>query len=105
MLDRISRNLTVSLTTSITTTEEIGFKGYGGGMVHVPNGSSVTSLTWWSAPEPGGTYEAAYDKDGNAVTQTVAADQAHPIPLALFGCGAIKAVANAAGNVQVSLKT
>lgn len=96
--------MSVQLTNAIGTTEEIGYELYGGGTVHVPNGSSVTSLTWWSASERGGTYEAAYDKDGNAVTQTVAADQAHPIPIALFGAAAIKAVANASGSVEVSLK-
>lgn len=105
MLDRITRRQSVSLNTAIGTTEEIQYESYGGGTVHVPAGSSVTTLTWWSAPKPGDTYEPAYDKDGAAVTQTVAADQAHPIPLALFGAGAIKAVSNAAGDVQVSRKT
>lgn len=105
MLDRITKRMTVSVTTDIATTEEIPYGIYGGGSIHIPDGSSITSITWSSAPEKGDTYEAAYDKDGLAVTQTVAANGAYPIPLALFGAGAIKAVGNAAGTIYVSRKT
>jgi hypothetical protein len=86
---------------------EILYSEYTSGQVHLVNGSLITELTWYSAPEAGGTYEPAYDYDGNAITQTVAANQAHPIPLALIGCIAIKAVTSAgtAGTIDVSLKS
>lgn len=86
---------------------EILYGEYTSGMVFLANGNTITELTWYSAPEAGGTYEPAYDYDGNAITQTVAADQAHPIPLALIGCRAIKAVTTAgtADTIDISLKS
>lgn len=104
-LSRRTDNYTVSLTDAAGTTEIIQYDAYSGGMVCVPNGSSVTSLTWHAADTAGGTFEPAYDEHGNALTQTVAANYAIQIPSALFGAGGIKAVANAAGDVEVSLKS
>lgn len=94
----------LSLNTAVSTTPEIDYEHFSGGTIYIPDGSSITTLTWHVAPEKGGTYLAAQDSSGDAVTQTVAADEAHPIPEALFGARAIKAVVNAAGDVEVSLK-
>lgn len=94
----------VAVTDDIATTPEIPFGEFAGGSVHVPDGSGITTLTWHSAPNPGGTYEPAYDSAGDAVAQTVAQNQAHPIPVALYGAGAIKAVGNTSGTIEVSLK-
>lgn len=94
----------VVLNTAIGTTGEMLFGEFSSGMVFIPAGSSVTTLTWWAAPEGGGTYLAAYDYDGVAVTQTVSASKSYPIPLALLGCRAIKAVTNVAGAMDVSFK-
>ncbi len=105
-IDRLSRAvLTVSLNTAEGTTEEIPYEAYAGGMVFIPSGSSITTLTWWAAPKRGGTFLAAKDEDAAAVTQTVAASDAIEIPKALYGAGAIKAVTNASGNVEISFKT
>lgn len=106
-------NQTVGIDTAIGTTEEIPFGEFAGGMVHIPNGSSITSLTWWSSYELGGTFEAAlHSEDGNvtpityvATVQTVAADGAYPIPCELVGSASLKAVGDAAGTVYVSLKS
>ena len=99
--------LAVTLNTATSTTEEIRLGSYSGGFVYLPTteAASVTSLTWYVAEKPGGTYHPAYDEDGVAVTQTVAHTRAYAIPSSLFGAAAIKAVSNAAGTVSVSLKS
>lgn len=107
MLDRLSvLQVDVAVTTSVATCTEIPFGSYGGGIVFIPTtaGASVTSLTWYVAEKMGGTYLAAYDEDGVAVTQTVAHTKAYAIPSALFGARALKAVANAAGTIIISVK-
>tara|TARA_Y100000593_G_scaffold80998_1_gene151349 strand:- start:2659 stop:2883 length:225 start_codon:yes stop_codon:yes gene_type:complete len=74
-------------------------------MVYVPAGSSITTLTWHAAEKPGGTYLAAEDASSSAVTQTVAASQAHPIPTALQGAQVIKATGNAVGTIDITMKS
>lgn len=101
---RESSKNSFSLNTAVGTTQEIPYLYYAGGMIFVPTGSSITSLTWHVAPEAGGTYLPAQDSDGAAVTQTVAAAKAYPIPEALFGAPYIKAVVDAAGSVTISFK-
>jgi hypothetical protein len=106
MLDRLSSTIvSVALNTAIGTTEEIPYGSYAHGMVLIPaTASAITLLTWWVADKPGGSYLAAYDDVGVAVTQTVSHTKAYPIPVALSGARAIKAVVNAAGTVTVTLK-
>jgi hypothetical protein len=72
----------------------------------IPVGSSITSLTWYESDDVGGTYVAAYDDSSPpaAVTQTVSAGKGYPIPTILAGARALKIVADASGNVTVSLK-
>lgn len=98
-------DITAGATEAAST--EILYGEYTSGMVHLANGNTITELTWYAAPKAGGTYEPAYDYDGVAITQTVAADQSHPIPLALIGNIAIKAVTTAgtADTIDVSLKS
>lgn len=94
----------VALNTAIGTTEEIPFSEASGGIVRLPAGSAITTLTWWASEAIGGTFAPAYDEDGVAVVQTVAHTRACAIPSALFGAASIKAVVNAAGTVYVHLK-
>lgn len=89
---------------SITDSQEILYGEYTCGEVQIPAGSSITSLAWWVAPKAGGTYLPARDYNGVLVTQTVAHSNAYPIPLALIGNVVLKALANAAGTIDVSLK-
>lgn len=106
-LHRFSTNiLTVTVDTTAAASEEILYSEYTSGTVHIPTvaGASITTLTWHVAPVAGGTYLPAQDYDGAAVTQTVAKTKAYPIPLALIGSVALKAVGNAAGTVDISLK-
>lgn len=102
---RYSETSTVALTTSAATTPEIDVSHFASGTIAVPTGSSITSLTYYTAPDMGGTYLAAYDDAGNAITQTVAAAKSYAMPAAIFGAAAIRIKANAAGNVTVALKT
>lgn len=94
----------VAMTDSAATTAEIPYSEASGGMFRIPAGSSITSLTWYSSESIGGTFAAAYDEDGVAVTQTVVHTRSYAIPAALFGSGSIKAVVNAAGTVYMRLK-
>ena len=105
MLDRFTTTIpSVTVATAVANSEEIMSGSYAGGMIFVPSGSTITTITWYAAEKAGGTYLAAYDADGVALTQTVAASKAYEIPAALFGCRAIKAVGNAAGTLAISLK-
>jgi len=91
-----ARVRTVSLNTAAGTTEEIEIGMAVRGEIHIPTGSSVTSITWWSSTEANGTYITCYDSANAAVTQTVAAARAHSLPAALFGRKFVKGVVNAA---------
>ena len=105
MLDRLSVTITShTVSTTAATTDEIKFGPYAGGMISIPVGSSITTLTWNTADEPGGTYLPASDEGGAAITQTVSAGKAYQIPTALYGAHAIKPVVNSAGTVGLSLK-
>lgn len=103
-LTRCSIQQPLTVDTVLADAEELGFSDWITGIVYVPSGSTITSLTWYAAYERGGTFYAAYDSNGDAVTQTVAATKAYPIPLALAGAVALKAVGDADGTVYVSLK-
>lgn len=113
MKSNFSTNQEVAVTTSLATTQEIPYGEFAGGVVHVPNGSSITSLTWHSSHKQGGDYEPAMHSVNEHVTpitfvatvQTVAADGAYPIPVELVGSAALKIVGDAAGTVYVSFKS
>jgi len=94
----------VTVATAVATSQVIRYGPWAGGMVYIPAGSSMTTLTWHACETEDGTYLAAEDAASSAVTQTVAASQAHPIPVALAGARFIKATANAAGVMGVTLK-
>lgn len=98
----------VSAAAAVADSTEILYSEYTSGMVHLANGNTITELTWYSAPSAGGAYEPAHDYDGDAIVQAaIAADESHPIPLALIGCIAIKAVTTAgtADTIDISLKS
>lgn len=99
-----SSPFTVTVDTTAAASEEIVFSDQAGGRFQVPAGSSITSITWWDAPEPDGTFVAAYDEFGAAITQVVSAGKSYEIPSSLAGAGALKAVGDAAGTIVVNLK-
>lgn len=106
-LDRLPNTLPdVSVTDAIATCDVIPFGSYSGGFVIIPTtaGASVTSLTWYVSDKETGTFVAAYDEDGVAVTQTVAHSKAYAIPSAIFGARFVKILANAAGTLILTVK-
>lgn len=94
----------VAVGTAIGDSQAIGYGPFASGMVYVPAGSSLTTLTWHACETADGTYLEAEDASSTAVTQTVAAGQAHPIPESLIGAQFLKITGNAAGTVGVTLK-
>jgi len=94
---------TVAVGTAVANSGEIGYGEFSAGEVFIPDGSSITTLTWHVAQTAGGTYLAAYNASG-AIAQTVAANRAYPIPTDLAGARFLKATGNAAGTIGVSLK-
>lgn len=115
-IQRETFDLTVALTADATTTPTIGFQKAVCGTIHIPSGSPITSLTWYSgytAPATASEAEAAtvflpaYDSAATpaAVTQTVAAGRSYPIPVALAGSRFLRCVVNSAGTAYITWKT
>lgn len=107
----VFKTCTVPAVADIATASEVDFREAKCGMIHVPAGSSITTLTFYVSDKIGGTYLPAYTEQNAAVALTVAASRAYPIPLslnqvlsALEGAGAFKMIGNVAGTVNVSLK-
>lgn len=94
----------VSVGVAAAASSPIEYGDFASGMVYVPSGSTITTLTWHASLSFNGTYIAADDAAGAAVVQTVAAGQAHPIPAALTGARFLKITGDAAGIVGVTLK-
>jgi hypothetical protein len=93
----------VTVDTAVGVSTAIGYGDFEKGMVHVPAGSSLTTLTWHASNYINGTYLPVNNASG-AVTQTVSAGKAYPIPSDVIGAQFLKITGNAAGVVGVSLK-
>lgn len=115
-LQRESWDTAVALMTSSSTTPTIPFQKAIAGTVHIPSGSSITTLTWYSgytapatssAAESATVFVAAYDSAATpaAVTQTVTANRSYPIPAALAGSRYLRVTGDAAGTVYFTWKT
>jgi hypothetical protein len=107
MLQRFSNTIPdLTVAVAVADSEEISFGSYSGGFIFTESDSGITTITWYVAEKPGGTYLVAYDEDSVAITQTVTTSRAYAIPSALFGARAVKAVASAgtADTVMVCLK-
>jgi hypothetical protein len=90
--------------TSLANSTEILFSQWAGAQVYVPTGASATSLTWYSAPVSGGAFLPVQDGAGVAVTSTISGGMCCLIPAACFGCGVLKAVANAEVSLKIHFK-
>ena len=93
----------VAVGTAVDSSDEIGYESFASGMVFIKT-AGMTTLTWHASATRGGTYMAAEDASSAAVSQTVANNQAHPIPVALLGARFLKITGNVAGTVAISLK-
>jgi hypothetical protein len=85
------------------SSKAIAYGDFEKGMVHIPSGSSLTTLTWHVSTSERGTYLPAYNSTG-AITQTVAAGRSYPIPSDLQGAAWLKITGNTAGSVGLTLK-
>lgn len=94
-----------SLNTAESTTPEILYGDFEYGIIFIPSGSPITSLTFYAAPESGGDFLPLYDVTNAAVTMTVAAGRAYPIPAECIAAKAIKIVSDAAGDVEMSFRS
>jgi hypothetical protein len=94
----------VAVDTAIADSGPIDYRGWAGGEVGAPAGSSLTTLTWYTCTTRDGTYLLKKDGFGNTVATTIAASQSAEIPKSLFGAMFLKIVGNADGAVNVSLK-
>lgn len=100
-------SFSLSANTAASTTDIIDYRGFASGSFLVPNGSSITTVTWHVRPSSGSATAAAYDGAATpvAVTQgNLAADRSYPIPTTLLGSDFLYPVTNAAGTLVFSLK-
>lgn len=106
-MSRRCENSSKTLDSVLADSPEIEIGWAASGEIFIPTDSPITTLTYYVAPHSGGTYIAAYDSASSpaAVTQTVSAAKAYPIPAAVFGSGNMKITTNADGTVAISLKS
>jgi hypothetical protein len=94
----------VAVANTIADSAAVNFENFERGMIYVPAGSSITSITWHCSTKASGTYLPARNESSVALVTTVAAGQAYPIPEVLSGAMFLKMVGNAAGVVGVTMK-
>jgi hypothetical protein len=92
----------VTVDSALADSQAIVFKGFTTGVTLVPSGSSINTLTYYVSSTEDGTYIQLYNSSG-AVSTTVAAGRAYPLPAELEGAGYIKLVGNADGVVDLHL--
>jgi hypothetical protein len=91
-----------SLNTAVGTTDEIAFtSGITKGVLIVPTGSAITTITVHAADNSGGVFLPLYDAAGVAVTMAVAAGRVYVLTAAISTPTYIKMVTNAAGSVNI----
>jgi hypothetical protein len=91
---------TVTVDQTLADSASIDYRRYSGGRFTIPNGSTITTLTWHSADEDvDASFIAAYTEANAAITQTVAADRTYPIPASLASAAYIRATGNADGTI------
>lgn len=92
-------NVAAACNTGATTTAQIDKTGFAFGSMRIPNGSSITTVTWYAAAYGSDTAVPLKDSDGVAAVQTVAADEVHEIHPAVAGCKFALPVVDAAGTI------
>ena len=102
MASLTNSGVALAVTSSSATTGRIDLDRSDGGGYTVPTGSSLTTITWHVSRN--GTTIVPLFTNGVAVVQTVAAAQAHEIPI---GCNVwrwLHPVGNAAGTIYFTTK-
>ena len=88
----------VNITTSIGTTAAIDMRGSAALAIHIPSGSSCTTLSFYGRVSGSADYVPIRDTTGTAVTQTVAADSVCVIKDEVYPFAYVKFVGNAAAT-------
>lgn len=103
---RDSRVASYALTNSLSTTQAIDASQAASGAIHIPDGSSITSLAFYAATALDGTFAQCYDSTNTAITMTVAQNRAYQLPDSLYPFSFLKIVIDQASvSVPVVLKT
>ena len=108
----IMKDEPIVCTTNSATSGICSFTGVAAATVYVPNGSSITTLTFFpthtltagSATVTRSTV-AMKDETNTTISLTVAANQDTEMPKSLFGCDNFVIKADAAGTVYVTAKS
>ena len=96
---------------------ELDFAGYAGGVILLPSGSPITSITFYAScarangnqtAQVQSAFQPLYDNTNTTPVAIAFANLTIPsivgIPDACFGAGSLKLVTNAKGSVDISLK-
>jgi hypothetical protein len=83
---------------------EIDIRDFAGGGISVPDGVPTTTIWYYVATKPGGTYRLLHDRDDAGVEQIVNGGYCYPLPDEMYGFGAFRMVAGTAFDLAVSLK-
>lgn len=97
------RNIAVGATEGAA--QLIDVRGFGTGIIHIPSGSSLTTITVYECGERDGTYQPLRGGTNSAVTLTVTAGTARCFPDELYACDFIKLVGNVAASCPVHFKS
>lgn len=95
-----AESVAVTVSATLADCDAFPMGSFCGGIIEVPTGSSVTSLTFYHGMTEGGDFWPLYDEDGVSVSITVAAESAYTQPDALNECVFVKAIANATGSIN-----
>ena len=94
----------VTIDSTVADCTVVDVRNYAGGSIHIPNASSVTTITFYGLQSASGTFVACYDNTNTAVTLTVAADRVVQLPDAVFAYSFIKLAGNTDGTGTLFLK-
>ena len=83
----------VSFTASVNTTGGFGFQTYAGGMILVDSATAGSTLTFYTkTSESSPTSYQVHDSSGTAVSISITAGRAIPLPDELFGAAYVMCV-------------
>lgn len=94
----------VTIGTTVAESVAIDFSSSETGRVHIPAGSSLTTLNWHASLTEHGVYTQVRDGSNANVTSTVEAGFNYAFPAALIGARFVKIVGNAAGVAGITMK-
>jgi hypothetical protein len=113
------KTVALKTTANAAGAEKIPMANFASGKIYIPTGSPITTLTFYAlsgvAGQPLDTnvpyapadadWTQVADKNDALISRTVQAGRNYPLPDELFGDGTVQIVANAAGNVDLALKS